>query len=71
MMKEFYNPSTGEVVLVELPPLKYIMVDGSEEPRGGSFQQAMSALYNIACTMKFQAKRLLKKDYDLMTIEGL
>jgi hypothetical protein len=70
-MKEFYNPPAGEVVLVELPPLKYIMVDGAGEPGGESFQQAMSALYNIAYTMKFRAKRILKKDYDMMAPEGL
>ena len=70
-MKEFYNPPAGEVVLVEVPPLKYIMVDGDGEPGGESFQQAMSALYNIAYTTKFRAKRLLKKDYDMMAPEGL
>jgi len=70
-MKEFYNPPAGEAVLVELPPLKYIMVDGDGEPGGESFQQAMSALYNIAYTMKFRSKRLLKKDYDMMAPEGL
>ena len=71
MMKEFYNPPGGEAVLVELPPLKYVMVDGSGEPGGESFQQAMGALYNIAYTMKFRSKRLLKKDYDMMAPEGL
>jgi len=70
-MKKFYNPPAGEAVLVELPPLKYIMVDGDGEPGGESFQQAMSALYNIAYTMKFRSKRLLKKDYDMMAPEGL
>ena len=70
-MKEFYNPPAGEVVLVELPPLKYIMVDGDGEPGSESFQRAMSALYNIAYTMKFRSKRLLKKDYDMMAPEGL
>jgi hypothetical protein len=70
-MKEFYNPPAGEVVLVELPPLKYIMLDGAGEPEGESFQQAMSLLYNIAYTMKFRSKRMLKKDYDMMAPEGL
>ena len=70
-MKEFYNPPVGEVVLVDLPPLKYIMMDGEGDPGGGSFQQAMSVLYNIAYTMKFRSKRLLKKDYDMMAPEGL
>jgi hypothetical protein len=70
-MKELYNPPKGEAVLVELPPLKYIMVDGDGEPGGESFQQAMTVLYNIAYTMKFRSKRLLKKDYDMMAPEGL
>ena len=70
-LKEFYNPPVGEVVLVELPPLKYIMIDGKGEPGGEPFQQAMGALYNIAYTMKFRAKRLLGKDYDMMAPEGL
>ncbi|HUK80301.1 MAG TPA: GyrI-like domain-containing protein [Nitrososphaerales archaeon] len=70
-MKEFYNPPAGEVVLVKLPPLKYIMVDGEGEPGGESFQQAMGAIYNVAYSMKFRSKRLLKKDYDMMAPEGL
>ena len=70
-MKEFYNPPVGEPVLVELPPLKYIMVDGDGEPGGESFQQAMGTLYNLVYTMKFRSKRLLKKDYDIMAPEGL
>jgi hypothetical protein len=70
-MKEFYNPPAGEAVLVELPPLKYIMVDGEGEPGGDAFQQAMGVLYNVAYTMKFRAKKLLKKDYDIMAPEGL
>jgi hypothetical protein len=70
-LKEFYNPPIGKVVLVELPPTKYVMVDGEGEPGGESFQHAMGVLYNIAYTMKFRTKRLLKKDYDMMAPEGL
>ena len=70
-LKEFYNPPVGEATLVELPAMKYIMVDGGGEPGGKSFQEAMGVLYNIAYTMKFRAKRLLKKDYDMMAPEGL
>jgi hypothetical protein len=70
-LKEFYNPPAGAASLVELPPLKYIMVDGHGEPGVESFQQAMGVLYNVAYTMKFRAKKLLKKDYDMMAPEGL
>jgi hypothetical protein len=70
-LKEFYNAPVGEATLVELPAMKYIMVDGGGEPGGKSFQEAMGVLYNIAYTMKFRAKKLLKKDYDMMAPEGL
>ena len=70
-LKEFYNPPAKLPTLVELPPMKYIMVDGSGEPGGEAFTQAMSVLYNVAYTMKFRAKKLLKKDYDMMAPEGL
>jgi hypothetical protein len=51
--------------------MKCIMIDGEGEPGGESFQQAMSALYNTAYTMKFRSKRLHKKDYTVMAPEGL
>ena len=70
-LKEFYTPPAGEASLVELPPMKYIMVDGHGEPGGESFQQAMGVLYSVAYAMKFRSKKLLKKDYDMMAPEGL
>ncbi len=70
-LKEYYSPPAGEVVLVRMPTMKYIMVDGDGEPGGEPFQQAMGALYNVAYTLKFRAKKLLKKDYDIMAPEGL
>ena len=50
-LKEFYNPPAQEPVIVELPPMKYVMVDGAGEPGGQLFQEAMGVLYNIAYTM--------------------
>ena len=70
-LKEFYNPPTGQATFIELPAMKYIMVDGEGEPGGKSFQEAMGVLYNVAYTMKFRAKKQLKKDYDMMAPEGL
>ncbi len=70
-LKKFYNPPAGEASLVEVPPMSYIMIDGKGEPGGESFREAMGALYNVAYTMKFRTKKLLKKDYDMMAPEGL
>jgi hypothetical protein len=70
-LKQYYNPPAGEVEFVKVPPMKYIMVDGNGEPGGEGFQQAMGAIYNVAYTMKFRSKKLLKKDYNVMAPEGL
>jgi hypothetical protein len=70
-LKPLYNPHTGEVELVTVPAMKYIMVDGIGAPEGASFSQAIGAIYNLAYTMKFRSKKLLKKDYSVMALEGL
>ena len=70
-LKSFYNPPAGEVELIRIPSMKFIMVDGAGAPGGESFQQAFGVIYNLAYTMKFRAKKLLKKDYNMMAPEGL
>lgn len=68
-LKPLYTPHGVE--LVQVPPMKYIMVDGSGEPGGKDFQEAFGVIYNLAYTMKFRSKGLLKKDYSVMAPEGL
>ena len=70
-LKQYYTPPKGEVELVSMPPMNCIMVDGDGEPGGKSFQEAMGVIYNLAYTMKFSAKKTLKKDYTVMAPEGL
>jgi len=70
-LKSLYNPPTGEVELIRVPTLKYIMVDGVGDPGGEAFQQAMGVIYNVAYTMKFRSKATLRKDYNVMAPEGL
>ena len=70
-LKSLYNPPTGEVELIRVPTLKYIMVDGVGDPGGEAFQQAMGVIYNVAYTMKFSSKATLRKDYNVMAPEGL
>ena len=70
-LKSLYNPPAGEVELIRVPTLKYIMVDGVGDPGGEAFQQAMGVIYNVAYTMKFSSKATLRKDYNVMAPEGL
>ena len=73
-----YKPSAKKVELVDVPSLKFTMIDGVIEPGHGpgnspAFQQAMMALYGISYTLKFNSK--LRKenpiDYGVMALEGL
>jgi hypothetical protein len=70
-LKPLYSPPVGEVEVVDVPAMKYIMVDGHGAPEGGSFQQAIGAIYSTAYTLKFRCKNLLKKDFNVMALEGL
>ena len=71
VLKPLYSPQAGEVQLIRVPKMKYIVVDGDGEPGGRSFQEAMGVIYNLAYTMKFRSKLRQKKDYSVMAPEGL
>ena len=54
--KELYTAAT-EPELIEVPNMLYLMYDGQGAPEGNpEFQQAMSALYSVAYTIKFMPK---------------
>jgi hypothetical protein len=76
--KHLYAPSAKQVELVEVPELKFVMIDGRIEPGDApgtspGFGEAMAALYGAAYTLKFMSK--LRKDdpidYPVMALEGL
>ncbi len=69
--KELYFPPTTPV-LVEVPPLTFLVVDGRGAPEGGGFQEAMQALYSAAYTLKFSVKgRDPSLDWKVMPLEAL
>ncbi len=70
-LRPLFSPPARDVQLIKIPTMKYIMIDGKGEPGGEAFQQAIGAVYNVAYTMKFRSKKLLKKDYNVMALEGL
>jgi hypothetical protein len=76
--KSLYNPPSKQVVLVDVPPLQFAMVDGRIAPGASvgdsaDFQEALSALYGISFTLKFMFKKrdVEPIDYPVMPLEGL
>ena len=70
-LTRLYHPPVGDVEVLRIPRMKYIMVDGRGSPESDDFHQAIGTMYNVAYTMKFRSKKLLKKDYNVMALEGL
>jgi hypothetical protein len=52
-----YRARAGEFRVLDLPPLRYLMVDGSGDPdTAPAYAEALAALYPVAYRLKFAAK---------------
>ena len=70
-MKEFYQPSPKEVVLVDVPEMQFLMIGGMGSPGDSKeYQDALAVLYPIAFKTKFLSKAK-GKDYVVPPLEGL
>jgi hypothetical protein len=68
--KELYQPPR-EPVMVDVPELAFLMVDGEGYPETSQrFQDAMGALYGVAYTLKFALKGE-GLDFTVMPLEAL
>ena len=70
-MKEIYQPSPKEVVLIDVPEMQFLMIDGMGSPGDSKeYQDALAVLYPIAFKTKFLSKAI-GKDYVVPPLEGL
>jgi hypothetical protein len=71
-LKHLYQPTHKEFTVVDVPSLKFLMIDGKGNPNTSqAFQEAMQALYGMSYTLKFASKKELGIDYTVMALEGL
>jgi hypothetical protein len=72
-LKHLYSPSPKEVVIVDVPEMNFLMVDGQGDPtNSGEYQAAVEALFAVSYTLKFMAKKgTLQLDYAVFPLEGL
>ena len=70
-LKELYLPNANEVVLVEVPNMQFLMIDGKGSPGDSEeYNNALKALYPVAFKTKFLSKAK-GKDYVVPPLEGL
>lgn len=71
-LKHLYNPSAKEVVIVDVPKVNFLMIDGAGDPNTAQeFEDAVEALYAVSYALKFMIKREKQIDYIVMPLEGL
>lgn len=73
ILKHLYQPSAKAVVIVDVPPMNFVMIDGTGDPNSSEeYQQALESLYSISYTLKFMVKNGASAiDYRVMPLEGL
>ncbi len=70
--KELYKVSDNVPVIVDVPLLKIISIEGKGNPNTSlEFKNAVEALFPVAFKIKFTSKKELDKDYTVMPLEGL
>lgn len=71
-LKHLYRPSTKEFVVVDVPPMQFLMVDGHGDPNTAQeYEDALEALYAVAYKLKFISKKEMVRDYVVPPLEGL
>ncbi len=72
-LKPLYSPRAEKFVVVDVPKLSFLMIDGEGDPnRALSYQRAIEALYSVAYTAKFQLRLGPERtDFRVMPLETL
>ena len=72
-LKELYGPRAGGPVIVDVPELLFLRVDGMGDPNTSrDYREAVEALFAVSYRVKFAVKRSADGiDYGVMPLEGL
>jgi hypothetical protein len=70
--KVLYGPPIGQPVIVEVPEMAFLMVDGEGDPNTSTqYQDALQALFSVSYTLKFAVKKGRGFEYRVSPLEGL
>jgi hypothetical protein len=68
-----YQPSAKQVVVVEVPPMNFLRINGTGDPNTSeAFKQGIEALFSVSYALKFIVKKsAVAVDYGVLPLEGL
>lgn len=70
-LAHLYHPSTKSPGIVDVPAMKFLMVEGTGKPDTLQFQQGAQALYPLAYTLKWMVRLNQDIDFHVMPMEVL
>lgn len=71
LMKPYWQPPVGQFVIIDVPKLPFLMVDGRGDPNTAvEYATALKWLFTLSYTLKFQSKAA-GRDYGVAPLEGL
>jgi hypothetical protein len=72
-LKHLYLPPSKDVVQVDVPTFRFLMIDGEGDPNTSpAYSAAVEALFSVSYTAKFMVKKSAQAlDYAVMPLEGL
>lgn len=72
-LKDVYTASDKSPKIITVPKMKYLTIDGHGHPdKSPAFQEGISALYQLAYTLKFMMKKMnAERDFRVMPLEAL
>lgn len=71
VLKPLYTANAGQPVILDVPKLPFLMIDGKGDPGAEAYGDAVGALYALAYGLKFTSKLQLGRDFAVMPLEGL
>jgi len=70
-LRHLYKPGPKMPTLVDVPTMRFLMLDGVDDVGGPFFAAGFAALFGLAYPVKFAAAKRLRLKYPVMPAEGL
>jgi hypothetical protein len=71
LLEKLYLPSADDFVLVDVPDLQFVMLDGEGDPGGETFAQASRWLFSAIYPIKRVARERMGKSFVEPPLEAL
>ena len=72
LIKQYYSPPVKQPQIITIPPMNFLMINGHGDPNNDpSYPLAISALYTLSYTLKFDLKKAGTPEYKVFPLQGL